>query len=38
MGNIIVVNDKLFVLFGGMNVLELCDFVMWIVEYYVEVC
>lgn len=27
-GDILVVNDKLFILFVGMNVLELCDLVM----------
>lgn len=36
-GNIDVANDKPFVLFGGMNVLESRDLAMRICEYYVEV-
>lgn len=36
-GNIDVANDKPFVLFGGMNVLESRDLTMRICEYYVEV-
>ncbi len=37
-GNITVANDKPFVLFGGMNVLESRDLAMRIAEHYVEVC
>ena len=33
-----VANDKPFVLFGGMNVLESRDLAMQIAEHYVEVC
>lgn len=36
-GNVEVVNNKLFILFGGMNVLESCDMVMCVCEKYVEV-
>ncbi|RHW75435.1 3-deoxy-8-phosphooctulonate synthase [Colwellia sp. RSH04] len=36
--NIDVANDKPFVLFGGMNVLESRDLAMKIAEHYVEVC
>ncbi|KID58102.1 2-dehydro-3-deoxyphosphooctonate aldolase [Pseudoalteromonas luteoviolacea] len=36
-GNIEVANDKPFVLFGGMNVLESRDLAMQIAEHYVEV-
>lgn len=36
-GNIDVANDKPFVLFGGMNVLESRDLAMHIAEYYKEV-
>jgi len=36
--NIEVANDKPFVLFGGMNVLESRDLAMKIAEHYVEVC
>ena len=36
-GNITVANDKPFVLFGGMNVLESRDLAMQIAEHYVEV-
>ncbi|QIZ77081.1 3-deoxy-8-phosphooctulonate synthase [Ferrimonas lipolytica] len=36
-GNIEVANDKPFVLFGGMNVLESRDLAMQIAEYYVTV-
>ena len=32
-----VANDKPFVLFGGMNVLESRDLAMQVAEYYVEV-
>lgn len=35
--NIELFNIKYFVLFGGMNVFEFWDLVMWIVEYYVNV-
>ncbi|MDC8830568.1 3-deoxy-8-phosphooctulonate synthase [Alteromonas gilva] len=37
-GSIPVANDKPFVLFGGMNVLESRDLAMKIAEHYVEVC
>jgi 2-dehydro-3-deoxyphosphooctonate aldolase (KDO 8-P synthase) len=36
--NINVANDKPFVLFGGMNVLESRDLAMQVAEHYVEVC
>ena len=36
--DITVANDKPFVLFGGMNVLESRDLAMQIAEHYVEVC
>ena len=36
-GNCEVANDKPFVLFGGMNVLESRDLAMQIAEHYVEV-
>jgi len=36
-GNIEVANDKPFVLFGGMNVLESRDLAMQIAEHYKEV-
>ena len=36
-GDITVANDKPFVLFGGMNVLESRDLAMQIAEHYVEV-
>lgn len=36
-GDIQIGNDLLFVLFGGMNVLELCDLVMQVCEEYVWV-
>ena len=36
-GNIDVANDRPFVLFGGMNVLESRDLAMQMVEHYVEV-
>lgn len=36
--NITVANDKPFVLFGGMNVLESRDMALRIAEHYVEVC
>jgi len=36
-GDIQVANDKPFVLFGGMNVLESRDMAMHIAEYYKEV-
>ena len=36
-GDIDVANDKPFVLFGGMNVLESRDLAMKICEHYVEV-
>ena len=35
--NIDIANDKPFVLFGGMNVLESRDLAMSIAEHYVEV-
>tara|TARA_R110002126_G_scaffold33382_24_gene104542 strand:+ start:6438 stop:7289 length:852 start_codon:yes stop_codon:yes gene_type:complete len=37
-GNLTVNNDKQFVLFGGMNVLESRDLAMRIAEHYVTVC
>ena len=37
-GAIEVANDKPFVLFGGMNVLESRDLALRIAEHYVEVC
>lgn len=37
LGNIDIANDKPFVLFGGMNVLESRDLAMTIAEHYVEV-
>ncbi|WP_214000313.1 3-deoxy-8-phosphooctulonate synthase [Arsukibacterium sp.] len=37
-GNLAVNNDKQFVLFGGMNVLESRDMAMRIAEHYVTVC
>ncbi len=37
LGDIEIANDKPFVLFGGMNVLESRDLAMTIVEHYVEV-
>ncbi len=37
-GQIEVANDKPFVLFGGMNVLESRDLALRIAEHYVEVC
>lgn len=37
LGNIDIANDKPFVLFGGMNVLESRDMAMRIAEHYVEV-
>lgn len=37
LGNIEIANDKPFVLFGGMNVLESRDLAMSIAEHYVEV-
>jgi 2-dehydro-3-deoxyphosphooctonate aldolase (KDO 8-P synthase) len=36
-GNVQVANDKPFVLFGGMNVLESRDMAMHIAEYYKKV-
>ncbi|MFQ3200791.1 MAG: 2-dehydro-3-deoxyphosphooctonate aldolase (KDO 8-P synthase) [Zhongshania sp.] len=36
--NINIANDKPFVLFGGMNVLESRDLAMQVAEHYVEVC
>lgn len=37
LGDIDIANDKPFVLFGGMNVLESRDLAMTIAEHYVEV-
>lgn len=37
-GSIEVANDKPFVLFGGMNVLESRDLAMQVAEHYVKVC
>ena len=37
-GKIDVANDKPFVLFGGMNVLESRDLALTVAEHYVRVC